>query len=132
MIGKASYTKLDLKWETDYPVTEIVSKFFVGAFNFDQMPSGFPNLFIGSLALLCFCFYFFNRLIPMKERLAALFITSFFVFSMNISAMNKIWHAMQYPNWYPYRFSFVVSFFLLLLGYRSFTKLKGVSPLATF
>lgn len=132
MVGKASYTKLDLKWETDYPVTEIVSKFFVGAFNFDQMPSGYPNLFIGSLALLCFSFYFFNRLIPMKERLAALFITSFFVFSMNISAMNKIWHAMQYPNWYPYRFSFVVSFFLLLLGYRSFTNLKGVSPLATF
>ena len=132
MVGKASYTKLDLKWEADYPFPEMVSKFFVGAFNFDQMPSGYPNLFIGSLALLCFSFYFFNRLISLKERLAAFFVTGFFVFSMNINAMNKIWHAMQYPNWYPYRFSFVVSFFLLFLGYRSFTRLKGVSPLTTF
>ncbi|MFL2132304.1 YfhO family protein [Desemzia sp. FAM 24101] len=132
MVGKASYIELDFKWETDYFFPEMVSKFFVGAFNFDQMPSGYPNLFIGSLALLCVCLYFFNRAFPLRERVAAFVLVTFFIFSMNIDAMNKIWHAMQYPNWYPYRFSFVVSFFLLLLAFRSFTHLKGVNPLATF
>ena len=132
MIGKASYIEMDFKWETDYFFPEMVSKFFVGAFNFEQMPSGYPNLFIGSLALLCVCLYFFNRIIPLRERITAFVLLIFFVFSMNVDAMNKIWHAMQYPNWYPYRFSFVVSFFLLLLAFRSFTHLKGVNPLATF
>ncbi|MBM6614231.1 YfhO family protein [Desemzia sp. RIT804] len=132
MVGKASYIKMDFKWESDYFFPEMVSKFFVGAFNFDQMPSGYPNLFIGSLALLCFCLYFFNRIIPLRERVTAFVLMIFFIFSMNVDAMNKIWHAMQYPNWYPYRFSFVVSFFLLLLAFRSFTHLKGVNPLATF
>lgn len=132
MVGKASYIKMDFNWETDYFFPEMVSKFFVGAFNFDQMPSGYPNIFMGSLALLCCCLYFFNRVFPLRERIAAFVLLVFFVFSMNVDAMNKIWHAMQYPNWYPYRFSFVVSFFLLLLAFRSFTHLKGVNPLATF
>lgn len=132
MVGKASYTKLELNWEADYFFPEMVSKFFVGAFNFEQMPSGYPNLFIGSLALLCCCLYFFNREFPLRERISAFVLLIFFVFSMNVDAMNKIWHAMQYPNWYPYRFSFVVSFFLLILAFRSFTHLKGVNPLATF
>lgn len=131
-IGKASDVNTDLIWETDYPFPEMISKFFIGAFNFDQMPNGYPNLFIGSLALLCFCFYFFNRAFPLKERLTAFALTLFFVFSLNVDAMNKIWHGMQYPNWYPYRFSFVVSFFLLLLAYRGFTKLKSVTPMTTF
>lgn len=130
--GKASDVNAELIWETDYPFPEMVSKFFVGAFNFDQMPNGYPNLFIGSLALLCFCFYFFNRAFPLKERLSAFMLTLFFIFSVNVDAMNKIWHGMQYPNWYPYRFSFVISFFLLLMAYRGFTQLKGISPIKTF
>ncbi|MDN6626793.1 MAG: YfhO family protein, partial [Pisciglobus halotolerans] len=130
--SKVAYMKADLNWTLDYSIPKLISKFMIGAFNFDQMPSGYPNVFIGSLALLSFFLFFFNHSFPKKERLSAFIITSFFVLSMNIKALNKIWHAMQFPNWYPYRFSFVVCFFLIVLGFRNFKRFKGLTPLRTF
>lgn len=43
-----------------YDPFEVVSKFYIGAFNFDQMPSGHPNLFIGTVALTACIYYFFH------------------------------------------------------------------------
>ena len=132
MQSKASYTKLEFDWELAYPFPEMVSKLFIGAFNFEQMPSGYPNLFIGSLALVSFLCYFFNRSFSKRERITALTVMIFFVVSMNLEAFNKVWHAMQYPIWYPYRFSFVVCFFMLLTGFRSFMHYEGMRPISTF
>ncbi|AEB30019.1 hypothetical membrane protein [Carnobacterium sp. 17-4] len=131
MESKASYTKFEFDWELAYPFPEMVSKLFIGAFNFDQMPSGYPNLFIGSLALVSFICYFFNSYFSKKERLTALVMMILFVVSMNLEAFNKIWHAMQYPIWYPYRFSFVVCFFMLINGFRSFMHYEGMRPIST-
>lgn len=132
MESKASYTKFEFDWELAYPFPEMLSKLFIGAFNFDQMPSGYPNLFIGSLALVSFFCYFFNRSFSKRERITALAVMVFFVVSMNLEAFNKIWHAMQYPIWYPYRFSFVVCFFMLLTGFRNFMHYEGMRPISTF
>ncbi|UJF14894.1 YfhO family protein [Jeotgalibaca sp. MA1X17-3] len=125
MGGKASYINETVDWSLDYPFLEVLSKFYIGSFNFDQMPSGHPNLFIGTLALVTFLFYFFNQNFSKKERIVSFFITVFFFASMNIKFLNKVWHAFQYPIWYPYRFSFVVCFFLILNGFRSAQKTKS-------
>ncbi|WP_373471923.1 YfhO family protein [Carnobacterium alterfunditum] len=132
MESKASYTKFEFDWELAYPFSEMLSKLFIGAFNFEQMPSGYPNLFIGSLALVSFLCYFFNQSFSKRERLAALAVMILFVVSLNLEAFNKIWHAMQYPIWYPYRFSFVVCFFMLVNGFRSFMHYEGMRPISTF
>lgn len=124
--SKAEYTSGSFKWEFAYPIQEILSKFVVGAFNFDQMPSGHPNVFIGTTALLLFVLFFFNRAFLLKERLWALALTAFFLLSMNIEALDKIWHAMQFPVWFPYRFSFVFCFFMILNGYRSALKFRSL------
>ncbi|WP_245592981.1 YfhO family protein [Carnobacterium funditum] len=130
--SKASYTKLIFDWDFSFPFHEMLSKLMIGAFNFDQMPSGYPNIFIGSLALISFGFYFSNRSFPLRERITGLLLIVFFVVSMNLKAFNMVWHALQYPIWYPYRFSFVVCFFMILNGYRSFMKMHGLRPLETF
>ena len=114
--GQQSSPALELT--TDYPLYDIVSKFILGPFNFDQMPEGLPNIFIGSLALIMAILYFFNKKVPWQERLAAGSVTTVLLLSMNISGLNLIWHGLQYPIWYPYRFSFVFSFFLLFIGYQ--------------
>lgn len=114
--GAQSSPALELK--ADYPIYDIVSKFVLGPFNFDQMPDGLPNVFIGSLPLIMAILFFFYKKIALSERLAALAVTVILLLSMNISAFNLVWHGFQYPIWYPYRFSFVFSFFLLYIGYQ--------------
>ncbi|MEG2292222.1 MAG: YfhO family protein [Carnobacterium sp.] len=126
LASKASYTNFKLDWNFNYPIQEIIAKFYLGAFNFDQMPDGTPNVFIGSLALISFGCFFFNRAFPIRERFGALLVSIFLILSMNIKALNLMWHGMQYPIWYPYRFSFVFCFFMILLGFRSFMQLKKI------
>lgn len=115
------------EWKFAFPIQEMISKLYIGAFNFDQMPDGYPNLFIGSLALICFVSFLFSRAFPIRERLMAFLIVLFLVVSMDLKAFNIVWHGFQYPIWYPYRFSFVLCFFMILNGYRAFIKLERLS-----
>ncbi|AQS52991.1 hypothetical protein BW727_100598 [Jeotgalibaca dankookensis] len=120
--GKASHTSEILDWGLKYPFLEVLSKFYIGSFNFDQMPSGHPNLFVGTVAIISFLYYLVNKKFSWKERLTATLLTIFFFFSMNVDFLNKVWHAFQNPAWYPYRFSFLVCFFFILNGFRSLNK----------
>ena len=125
--SKASYMTESVDWSLKYPFQEILSKFYIGAFDFDQMPSGHPNLFVGTIAIISFILYLSKKEFPKKERFIALLITVFLFLSMNVNILNKVWHGMQYPIWYPYRFSFVVSFFFILNGFRALQKLNSLS-----
>ncbi|WP_027109024.1 YfhO family protein [Lacticigenium naphthae] len=124
--SKATYGSNQWSWTVLWPLQEILSKLYVGAFNFDQMPNGQPNIFTGSLTLILFFFYFFNERIPLKDKLASLFLFSIFLFSFNLEGLNKLWHAFQFPVWFPHRFSFLFSFFTILLAYKSYLAIEGV------
>ncbi|WP_319470872.1 YfhO family protein [uncultured Trichococcus sp.] len=117
--SKASYANSLIDWSFAYDPFEVVSKFYIGAFNFDQMPSGHPNLFIGTVALTAYIYYFVHPAFSKKERFTSFALTVLFFLAMNVQFLNKIWHAGQYPIWYPYRFSFAVCFFFLLNGFRA-------------
>lgn len=125
--SKGQQSSPDFEFVADYPLVDVVSKFILGPFNFDQMPEGLPNIFIGTLALIMALLFFFNRKIPWQERLVAFIVTVVLLLSMNIKAMNLVWHGMQYPIWYPYRFSFVFSFFLLFIGYKVYRQKPTLS-----
>ncbi|MFC6170618.1 YfhO family protein [Loigolactobacillus jiayinensis] len=124
--SKGQYTVTKIHWKFEYAPIKMISKFVVGAFNFDQMPTGFPNLFVGSLVLCGFLLYFGIRTIPWRERIAAALVTGFLGLSLCYEPLDLLWHGMQFPIWYPYRFSFVVSFWLVWLaaiGLKNLTKL---------
>lgn len=103
----------------DYPPADFVAKLIPGAFNYDQVPSGLPNVFTGTITIIFAIAYFFTRRIPLRERITALLIMAFLVLSMNIKWLTVLWHGMQYPVWYEYRFSWLFSFFAVLLAYRA-------------
>lgn len=126
LVGKASHASNLLEWQFKYPFPEMLSKLYIGAFDFDQLPSGLPNIFIGSIALISFLYYFINGRFSIHERVVTLLITMLFLFSMNIDILNKVWHAFQNPAWYPYRFSFIFCFFLILNGFRNLNQSKAM------
>lgn len=126
--SKATYTVTKFKWHWEYAPLKMLSKFVVGAFNFDQMPTGFPNLFVGSLVGLGFILYFLQRRIPWQVRLTAALITIFLLSSMCLQPLDLLWHAGQFPIWYPYRFSFVVCFWFVWLAAISLQKGWQLQP----
>ncbi|GAX02695.1 bacterial membrane protein YfhO [Secundilactobacillus pentosiphilus] len=115
-ISKNQYLQTDWSAKFEYFPPKMLAKFFIGSFNFSQMPKGTPNLFIGSLMVLGAIFYFLQAVHPKRNRWLALLVTVILALSLCFEPLDLLWHGMQFPIWYPYRFSFVVSFWLIWLA----------------
>ncbi len=46
--SKGTYTVTKVHWKFEYQPLKILSKFITGSFNFDQMPSGYPNILLAA------------------------------------------------------------------------------------
>lgn len=114
--SKGQYTEKSFQLRFEYAPLKMLSKFVIGAFNFEQMPEGFPNLFVGSLALIGVLLYFISLKIDRRSKLAAFLVSAFLWLSLCFEPLDLLWHGMQFPVWYPYRFSFVVSFWMIFLA----------------
>ena len=83
-----------------------------------------PNVYCGILSLILAPLYFFTSSISKKEKAATLGLLAFFYISFNTNGFNYIWHGFHFPNDLPYRFSFMYSFILLILAYKTFMRLN--------
>lgn len=83
-----------------------------------------PNVYCGVLTLILAPLYFFTKSISKKEKITTLGLLSFFYVSFNFNFLNFIWHGLHFPNDLPYRFSFMYSFILLVIAYKTFMRLN--------
>lgn len=109
-----------------YPVGDPFSRLIPAAFDYDQVSNGFANIYTGIAPAILGLFYFFNPRIALRERICSLGILVFLLLSMNMKKLNVLWHGMQYPIWYNYRFSWLFSFFTLLIAFRGFLRLHRI------
>lgn len=130
--SKGTATTIAWSLKSEYNPLLMASKLFIGSFDFHEMQKGYPNIFVGSLALFSFLCYFKEKKIARSQRLYALFITVIILISFNIEMFDKLWHAGQLPNWYSYRFSFLFSFWMVFLGYQLALKKTAVGIRETF
>ena len=130
--SKGTATTIAWSLKSEYNPLLMASKLFIGSFDFHEMQKGYPNIFVGSLAMFSFLCYFKEKKIAQSQRLYALFITVIILISFNIEMFDKLWHAGQLPNWYSYRFSFLFSFWMVFLGYQWTLKKTAVGIRETF
>lgn len=130
--SKGTATTIAWSLKSEYNPLLMASKLFIGSFDFHEMQKGYPNIFVGSLAMFSFLCYFKEKRISLFQRLYALFITVIILISFNIEMFDKLWHAGQFPNWYSYRFSFLFSFWIVFLGYQWALKKKTIGVRETF
>ncbi|MCM0582746.1 YfhO family protein [Weissella diestrammenae] len=116
MESKGQHMLEGLKNQLAYPPLDLVSKLFMGTFNFEQMKDGLPNIFVGSFVLILVWYFFTHREIRWQTRLAAGFVTLVLIISMVYDPVNIAWHGFSFPVWYPYRFSYVFSFWMIWLA----------------
>ena len=69
LLGSKGAAKQSLwSMKSEYNPLLILSKLFIGSFDFQQMPKGYPNIFVGSLALFSFFNYFTHKKIRLAEN----------------------------------------------------------------
>src|SRR5699024_9004384 len=58
---------------------------------------------------------------PGRQKLAAGGITLFLLLSFCLEPLDLLWHGGQFPVWYPSRFSFIFSAWLIILSSSALT-----------
>ncbi|MCL0329479.1 YfhO family protein [Apilactobacillus xinyiensis] len=130
--SKGSHTVNDVKWHFEYFPLNMIGKFFNGAFDFSQMPSGTPNVFVGCIVCILFISYFFNNKIKLKNRILNALLTLFLIISMCFEPLDLLWHAMQFPIWYPYRFSFIFCFWMIYTSLINWSNISNKFSIKLF
>lgn len=101
---------------------DILSKLMIGGFdNESSWAAGpnLPNIYVGALALIGFFLYFAQAKAHKFRKIAAAVISFIFFISIVNEFASKIWHMGQNPAGFFYRFSWIVSFFMVLLAYQA-------------
>lgn len=100
----------------------IFYKLTFASYSNGDLEYGSPNVYVSIFIYINAMLYFFNSKIKLKERLASLGVCLFFLLSVSFNLIDYFWHMMSMPIFYPVRYSFVFSFFLIYLGFKNFIK----------
>lgn len=103
---------------------DFLSKFYTSAYNKEQFFYGLPNIYCGILILILVLLFFLNRTVKVKEKAATVFVFAVLISSFSIKALDMVWHGFNMPNSFNYRYSFVFSFFLILIAFESLYRLR--------
>ena len=121
--GKTTFSNPNFSPEQKFDWLDMVTKLFIGSYD-TVRPEGLPFIYSGTLTLLLLPVYFFAPHIKVREKVASGLLMIVFFVSFNLSTLDLFWHGMQRPNWLNYRYSFMLSFFMILLAYKAFEKLR--------
>ena len=126
-------TLLSLRGEKDsfhlgfyrtFEMSQLFSRFYTNSFK-GNVSGCLPNIYCGVLIVLLAGFYFFQKKVSKKERILSACFLLFLFFNFYINILNVIWHGLNLPIGFPYRYSFLVTFLMLLFAYRSYLCMEG-------
>ena len=89
-----------------------------------------PNIYCGGIAALLFPIMFLSKAFSKREKIASGGLFAVLFLSFSVSGLNLVWHAFNAPHGFAQRFSFIFSFFVLWLSYRTLTEINKVSTKA--
>lgn len=114
---------LKLTGGTNFRITDVFTGFYSISFN-GNISDGLPIIYCGTLTVVFLILFYLNKEIKLKEKIASAIMILIFVLSFTIKFINRIWHGMAEPVGFPYRYSYLFCFFILLLAYRAFIYMK--------
>lgn len=125
--GTKNFQLSNLSLSPNFQFVDLFSKIFTGAHNEYEIDQGLPTIFCGILITTLMILFFLNQQISTKEKLLTFFILIVFVISFYINAFNLIWHGLNQPVWWPYRYSFIFCFLMIMTARRCFLHIGGIS-----
>ena len=127
--GKASFTLSDLALTAKFSFPALFSKLLPGAFNYEEiMPVGMPHIFCGTVTTALAVLYFADSQVTVRRRILTGCLLGALALSFWIAALDLVWHGMNVPSWYNYRYSFLFSFLLIAAGDRALADFRTLRP----
>lgn len=128
--GKAKFEFFSAPIHVNFKIYDIVSKFYINGLVNNDILKGLPNIYCGIFTAILFILYFFNKGIKRGEKIYSIIVVSILLVSFYVNKIDYIWHGFNKPVGFPYRYSFLFSFFMILLAYRTYINIKEVSNIS--
>ena len=123
--GKADFNLFSEAITIKQNLSSILSKLFIGSYNMGQVMKSPTNIYCSVMVAELLILYFFNREINIRNKIASLIVIVFIALSFFISTFILLWHGFDYPIGFQYRNSFIFCFFVIILAYECWLKIKG-------
>ena len=115
--SKTEYFKFNMNF------LNIFYKFLPGSTSNYDLEYGMVNIYVSLFVIILVIKYFFNKKISKKERITTLIFILFFLFSISFNLLDFAWQLFQRPIWYPNRYIFTFSFFLITVAMKEITNI---------
>ena len=116
--SKGGLFSMDFSLAPAFNLAQLPYRLFFGNFFWDDVTGSLPNLYCGVFAA-ALAVLFFAGAFPRREKIAAALLLAAMALSCWVQGLNLIWHGFKEPVWFPCRFSFLLSLFLLTLAGRA-------------
>ena len=88
-----------------------------------------PNIACGTASIVLGILFLTSKKISLREKIVDLGLIFFMIISCIIRQLDYIWHGFHFTNMIPYRFSFLISFVLVVMAFRAFMLIDFSSAL---
>lgn len=124
--GQSSRKHIPLSLKGNFNITEVFSGLYSTAFH-GNVSDGLPLIYSGAVALVFILIFYFSKAITRREKMISGAVFLFLILGFYIDFLNVFWHGFSYPIGFPYRNSFLFSFWVLFLSYKSFISIGNIS-----
>ena len=126
--GRLDQTQItDFSFAERFPLLEFGAKLFTGANDANELVNGRPNIYVGILPIAVVVLFFLNKEISQRRKTAVGFALGFYLLSSYIIAFDMLMHGGTTTNWFNFRYSYIFSFFLLLVAAEEWQYLDRIS-----
>lgn len=87
-----------------------------------------PNVYCSIMTIMLVPLFFFTKTISLREKISTTVLLAVLYVSFNTNYLNYIWHGFHYPNDLPYRFSFMYTFVILVIAFKTLMRIKEFRP----
>ncbi len=126
--GKADYNDI-IGLEVNFIVVKLfdfVPKLLNSGFD-GLGSSSKPYVYSSAVVIVFVLMFFFLKNISKREKIATAFVIIFIVVSAMLRPLFLAFHMFSVPNAFPYRFIFLLSFFLVLTAYKAISNFSQIN-----
>ncbi len=124
--GKANGLLGDFVPNQRFAILDLITRFYIGTFKNSDLLGTLPNIYISQIMIVLVIYYFFNKNIKEVEKKSTLILLLAFTIGFVFSPINTIWHTLKNPVGFPFRYSFMFDFVLLIIAYKSILNIKTI------
>ena len=125
-LGKFEFTEPDFSLATQFDFISVLTKLFPMTYDSVNV-DGMPMIYCGTITVLLIPLFFMNKMIHIKKKVGMGIVATLLLLCMYIRPIDMVWHGFQMPNWLPFRYSFLLSFILIMMAYETFQHLDGIT-----